>query len=86
MKEPINEVSKKILDLVAEKGDVTLFELEQSLDVSYNLIFLAIDSMVTNNQIHLQRCGRDYFLSGVENRNKLRMNDTCINEYLCQDV
>jgi len=86
MKEPINEVSKKILDLVAKKGDVTLFELEQSLDVSYNLIFLAIDSMVTNNQIHLQRCGRDYFLSGVENRNKLRMNDTCINEYLCQDV
>jgi len=30
MKEPINEVSKKILDLVAKKGDVTLFELEQS--------------------------------------------------------
>lgn len=86
MKEPINEVSKKILDLVAKKGDVTLLELEQSLDVSYNLIFLAIDSMVTNNQIHLQRCGRDYFLSGVENRNKLLMNDTCINEYLCQDV
>ncbi len=86
MKEPVNEVSKKILNLVTEKGGITLFELEQALDVSYNLIFLAIDSMVTNNQIHLKRCGRDYLLSGVESRNKLPLNDTCINEYLCQDV
>ena len=86
MKEPVNEVSKKILDLVAKKGGVTLLELEQSLDVSYNLIFLAIDSMVTSNQINLKRCGRDYLLSGVENKSKLVMSDTCINEYLCQDV
>ena len=86
MKEPVNEVSKQILDIVAKKGGVTLFELEQSLDVSYNLIFLAIDRMVTSNTLNLKKCGRDYLLSGVDGNNNLLVKDTCINEYLCQDV
>lgn len=86
MKEPINEVSKQIQKLVEKKGGITLFELEQALDVSYNLIFLAIDSMVTNNQISLKKYGGDYLLSGIDSKGNLPVNDTCINEYLCQDV
>ena len=86
MKEPVNEVSKQILDLVTKKGGITLFELEQTLDASYNLIFLAIDRMVTNNTLNLKRCGRDYLLSGVEVSNNILVKDACINEYLCQDV
>ena len=86
MKEPIYEVSRQILNLVEKNGDITLLELEQTLDISYNLIFLAIDNMVTNNQINLRRSGRDYLLSGVSDGKKGPLNDTCVNEYLCQDV
>lgn len=86
MKETLNEVSKQILDIVAKKGGVTLFELEQSMNVSYNLIFLAIDRMVTSNTLNLKKCGRDYLLSGVDGGNNLLVKDTCINEFLCQDV
>ena len=86
MKEPVNEISKQILDIVTKKGGITLFELEQTLDASYNLIFLAIDRMVTNNTLNLKKCGRDYLLSGVEVNNNILVKDACINEYLCQDV
>jgi hypothetical protein len=63
MKEPLSNVSKQIKNLIEKNGSITLFELEQTLDTSYNLIFLAIDNMVTNNEIILRRCGKDYFIS-----------------------
>lgn len=86
MKEPIYQVSEQILELVEKNGSITLFELEQTLDVSYNLIFLAIDNMVTANRINMKRCGKDYVLSGIHRGNKVPINDACVNEYLCQDV
>lgn len=86
MRKPINEVSKQILDIVEEKGGISLYDLEQTLDVSYNLIFLAIDNMVANKQVNLKRHGREYFLSGVSRGEKLPVSDNCINEYLYQDM
>lgn len=86
MKEPIYQVSEQILELVEKNGSITLFELEQTLDVSYNLIFLAIDNMVTTNRINMKRCGKDYVLSGIYRGNKVPITDACVNEYLCQDV
>ncbi|HKZ57607.1 MAG TPA: hypothetical protein VJ024_07880 [Thermodesulfovibrionales bacterium] len=86
MKKPINEVSRQILDIVEKSGGISLYDLEQTLDVSYNLIFLAIDNMVANKQVNLKRHGREYFLSGVTMVEKLPVNDNCINEYLCQDM
>lgn len=86
MKEPIYQVSEQILELVEKNGSITLFELEQALDVSYNLIFLAIDNMVTANRINMKRCGKDYVLSGIHRGTKVPINDACVNEYLCQDV
>lgn len=86
MKEPIYDVSKQILELVEKAGGMTLFELEQNLDVSYNLIFLAIDNMVTSNQISLKKFGKDYFLTGNNTCSKILVTDNYLNEYLWQDV
>ncbi len=86
MKEPLYNVSKQIKDLIDSNGGITLFELEQTLDASYNLIFLAIDRMVTNNEITLKRCGKDYFISNISGDAKLPVADTYVNEFLCQDV
>ena len=86
MKEPLSNVSKEIKNLIDKKGSMTLFELEQNLDTSYNLIFLAIDSMVSSNEIILRRCGNDYFISNASTEKKLPVADTYVNEFLCHDV
>lgn len=86
MKEPLLNVSKQIKNLIEKNGSITLFELEQNLDTSYNLIFLAIDNMVSRNEVILRRCGKDYFISNVNTENKLPVADTYVNEFLCQDV
>lgn len=86
MKEPMYDVSRQILELVEKNGGMTLFELEQNLDVSYNLIFLAIDNMVASNQLNMKKCGRDYFLTGNNVLAKISVTDSCMNEYLWQDV
>ena len=86
MKEPLSLVSSQIKVLVEKNGSLTLFELEQALDASYNLVFLAIDNMVTSKQISLRRCGKDYLISAVNVGGKFPKDDSCVNEYLCQDV
>lgn len=86
MKEPLNNVSRQIKNLIDKNGSMTLFELEQNLDTSYNLIFLAIDSMTSSNEIILRRCGKDYYISNANTENKLPVADTYVNEFLCQDV
>lgn len=86
MKEPLSNVSRQIKNLIDKNGGITLFELEQTLDTSYNLIFLAIDNMVTNNEIILRRCGKDYFISNINEEGKVSVVDTYVNEFLCQDV
>ncbi|MCC6543353.1 MAG: hypothetical protein IT392_02485 [Nitrospirae bacterium] len=86
MKEPLSNVSRQIKNLIDKNGSITLFELEQNLDTSYNLIFLAIDYMVSRNEISLRRCGKDYFISNAITEKKLPVVDTYVNEFLCQDV
>ena len=86
MKEPLSNVSKQIKNLIDKNGSITLFELEQNLNTSYNLIFLAIDRMVSSNEIILRRCGKDYFISNASTEKKLPVADTYVNEFLCQDV
>ncbi len=86
MKEPLMNVSKQIKNLIDKKGSITLFELERTLDTSYNMIFLAIDNMVSNNEIILRRCGTDYFISNLRTEDKLPLADSYVNEFLCQDV
>lgn len=63
MESKVLSTSNKILTLVKEKGCISFTELENSLDDSYNVIFLAIDRLVRENKISLQRNRRDYLLS-----------------------
>lgn len=62
MESKVLSTSKKILTLVEEKGCISFTELESSLDDSYNVIFLAIDRLVRENKISLQRNRADYLL------------------------
>jgi len=60
--------SEKILTLIKEKGCVSFTELENSIDDSYNLIFLAIDKLVRENKLSLQRNRTDYLIATPGNR------------------
>ncbi len=63
MESKVSSTSEKILTLVKEKGCISFTELEGSLSDSYNVIFLAIDKLVRENKINLQRNRADYLLS-----------------------
>ncbi|MCC6545193.1 MAG: hypothetical protein IT392_11980 [Nitrospirae bacterium] len=63
MESKVNTTSERILTLVKEKGYISFSELEVSLDDSYNVIFLAIDKLVRENKINLERNRTDYLLS-----------------------
>ena len=63
MESKVSSTSDKILTLVKEKGCISFSELEVSLDDSYNVIFLAIDKLVRENKINLERNRTDYLLS-----------------------
>ena len=58
-------ISGEIVELMKSQGSLTLAEVERYLGVSYNLVFLAIDRMVENHLLILERHGRDYILSPV---------------------
>ena len=55
-------VSNDIIDLIKEHGSLTLAQIEEQLDTSFNLIFMAIDSLVSKRLIALKRQGTDYTL------------------------
>ena len=59
----VGSTSDKILTLVKQKGSISFTELESSINDSYNLIFLAIDKLVSENKISLHRDIADYLLS-----------------------
>jgi len=63
MESRILSASNKILTLVKEKGCISFTELEASIDDSYNVIFLAIDRLVRENKLNLQRHKADYLLT-----------------------
>ncbi len=63
MESKVISTSDKILTLVKEKGCISFSELEGSLSDSYNVIFLAIDKLVRENKINLERNRTDYLLS-----------------------
>ena len=80
MESKVNTTSEKILTLVKEKGCISFSELEGSLTDSYNVIFLAIDKLVRENKINLQRNRTDYLLSTPNYG--IRISDISINKVL----
>lgn len=63
MRDPLTLTAEKVGNIVQQRGSITLSDLESEIDTSYNLIFLAIDRMVSERSIQIKRCGRDYILS-----------------------
>jgi len=80
MESKVSTTSEKILTLVKEKGCISFSELEGNLTDSYNVIFLAIDKLVRENKINLQRNRTDYLLSTPNYG--IRISDISINKVL----
>jgi len=80
MESKVSTTSERILTLVKEKGCISFSELEGNLTDSYNVIFLAIDKLVRENKINLQRNRTDYLLSTPNYG--IRISDISINKVL----
>lgn len=63
METNVMNTSDRILTLIKQKGTMSFTELEDNLDDSYNVIFLAIDKLVRENKITLERKRTEYLLS-----------------------
>ena len=59
----IQRVSQEILKVVQKEGAISFQELERSLEIPFNLLFLAIDQMVRDRTIQLIKRGPDYLIS-----------------------
>ena len=71
MESKVINTSDKILTIVKQKGIISFSELEDSLDDSYNLIFLAIDKLVREDKITLERNRTEYLLTSRNRTNIL---------------
>lgn len=71
MESKVINTSDKILTIVKQKGIISFSELEDSLDDSYNLIFLAIDKLVREDKITLERNRTEYLLTSRNRTNRL---------------
>lgn len=80
MESKVSTTSDKILTLVKEKGCISFSELEGNLNDSYNVIFLAIDKLVRENKLNLERNRTDYLLSTPSFGNM--MNEISIDKVL----
>ena len=60
--------TEKVHDVVRKKGSVSLTHLTSVIsDVSFNLIFLAIDRLSSEHKINIRRDVADYVLSIPDN-------------------
>ncbi|MBI5197032.1 MAG: hypothetical protein HZA19_00305 [Nitrospirae bacterium] len=97
MQDSLSITQEKVQRVVQQKGNITLSELEAEVDASYNLIFLALDRMVAESKLRIERWGRDYMISGkaehLSSMELLRngelpgeMSLRCESQYIAQDM
>lgn len=55
--------AEKVQDIVQKQGSITLSHLESALEVSFNLIFLALDRLAAEHKIRVRRGEWDYIIS-----------------------
>lgn len=79
MSPTLNLVSQEIQKIVEKKREITFTELEDSVNASFNLIFLAIDSMVADHKIQLRRTERDYVIFCANIEKASLTNSCCMN-------
>ncbi len=53
---------EKVQNVVQERGSISLSHLESTVNVSYNLLFLAIDRLSAERKIQIRRKDRDYII------------------------
>jgi len=61
----------KVQDVVQKKGSITLSHLESTINVSFNLLFLAIDRLSTERKIWIRRTDMDYIIFSPGDGNNL---------------
>ena len=63
LNQPMLITTNRIQTIIQSRGSITLSELESILDASYNLIFLAIDYLSTENIIKVRKSEWDYIIT-----------------------
>ncbi|HAS17433.1 MAG TPA: hypothetical protein DCR39_05985 [Nitrospiraceae bacterium] len=63
LNQPMLITTNRIQTIIQSRGSITLSELEGILDASYNLIFLAIDYLSTENIIKVRKSEWDYIIT-----------------------
>ena len=63
LNQPMLITTNRIQTIIQSRGSIKLSELESILDASYNLIFLAIDYLSTENIIKVRKSEWDYIIT-----------------------
>lgn len=63
MNETLLLTAGRVQDIVQKQGSVTLSHLEETLSASFNLLFLALDRLASENKISLRKGEWDYIIS-----------------------
>ena len=71
MQDLLSITVEKVQDVVQKKGSITLSHLESTINVSYNLLFLAIDRLSAERKIQIRRKDMDYIIFSPGDGNNL---------------
>ena len=66
MNDLLSITAEKICDVLQKKGSVSFTHLESMVNVSYNILFLAIDRLSTEQKIRIRKKESDYILSSSD--------------------
>ena len=62
MHDLLSITAERVQNVVRKSGSIPLSHLESTINVSYNLLFLAIDRLSAERKIQIRRKDRDYII------------------------
>lgn len=62
MQNQLSMTVEKVKDVLQKEGSLSLANLESTVNVSYNLLFLAIDHLSAEHKIGLRKNESDYII------------------------
>ena len=63
----LSRTKEEVRNIILRAGPITLANLECSIDTSFNLLFLAIEKLISENKIKIRRGEWDYIFSIYDN-------------------
>ena len=63
----LSRTKEEVHNIVYRTGSITLANLECAIDTSFNLLFLAIEKLISENKIKIRRGKGDYIISIHDN-------------------